>query len=76
MQARVEYWKVAPDGHVPDDVYELARRHFNERELVDLTMAVVAINAWNRLAISFRQVPGSYRPATRPQRAETGAALR
>ena len=76
MQARVEYWKVAPDGHVPDDVYELARRHFNKRELVDLTMAVVAINAWNRLAISFRQVPGSYRPATRPQRAETGAALR
>ena len=64
------------DSHVPDDVYELARRPFNERELVDLTMAVVAINAWNRLAISFRQVPGSYRPATRPQRAETGAALR
>src|SRR5207244_7682482 len=39
------------DSHVPGDVYELARRHFNERELVDLTMAVVAINAWNRLAI-------------------------
>ena len=48
------------DGHVPDEVYELARANFNERELVDLTMAVVAINGWNRLAISFRKVPGTY----------------
>ncbi len=50
------------DGHVPDEVYELARANFNERELVDLTMAIVAINGWNRLAISFRKVPGSYQP--------------
>jgi AhpD family alkylhydroperoxidase len=51
--------------HVPDDLYELARRHFNEKELVDLTLAVVAINGWNRMAISFRKVPGTYQPAHR-----------
>ncbi len=48
------------DGHVPDEVYETARARFDEKELVDLTFAVVAINSWNRLAISFRTVPGSY----------------
>jgi AhpD family alkylhydroperoxidase len=48
--------------HVPDDVYEEARRHFGEEELVNLTMAVIAINGWNRLAISFRTVPGTYQP--------------
>jgi AhpD family alkylhydroperoxidase len=46
--------------HVPDEVYELARQHFSEKELVDLTLAIVAINGWNRLAISFRKVPGTY----------------
>jgi len=50
------------DGHVPDAVYEGARRHFSEKELVDLTLAVVAINGWNRLAVSFRSVPGTYQP--------------
>jgi AhpD family alkylhydroperoxidase len=47
-------------SHVPDDVYERARAQFSEGELVDLTMAIVAINGWNRLAIAFRQVPGAY----------------
>lgn len=51
------------DTHVPDEVYELARKHFSEKELVDLTLAIVAINGWNRLAIAFRTVPGSYQPA-------------
>jgi len=45
------------EGGVPDDVYEEARRHFTDRELVDLTMAVVAINGWNRLAVAFRLPP-------------------
>lgn len=49
------------DGHVPDDVYELVRRHFNEQELIDLTLAVTNINTWNRLSIAFRTVPGEYR---------------
>ena len=51
------------DGHVPDDVYNEARLQFSERELVDLSLAVIAINGWNRLAISFRTVPGTYQPA-------------
>lgn len=51
------------DDHVPDMVYEQTRRQFTEKELVDLTMAVIAINGWNRLAISFRQVPGKDDPA-------------
>jgi AhpD family alkylhydroperoxidase len=49
-------------GGVPDDLYAEARQQFSEKELVDLTWAVAAINAWNRLAISSRSVPGSYRP--------------
>lgn len=53
--------------HVPDDVYDLARKHFNEKELVDLTMAIIAINGWNRLAISFRTVPGTYQPSKETQ---------
>ncbi len=48
------------ENHVPDDLYEAARQHFSEKELVDLTLAVIAIGGWNRLAISFRSVPGSY----------------
>jgi AhpD family alkylhydroperoxidase len=52
--------------HVPDEVYELAREHFSEKELVDLTLAIVAINGWNRLAISFRKVPGTYQLTRRP----------
>ncbi len=48
------------DNHVPDDVYNKARRHFTEQELVDLTLAVVAINGWNRLAIAFRSEVGAY----------------
>jgi AhpD family alkylhydroperoxidase len=47
---------------VPDDLFAEVREHFTEKELVDLTWAVAAINAWNRLAISFRSVPGSYQP--------------
>ena len=45
---------------VPDTTYDEARAHFSEAELVDLTMAVVVINGWNRLAVSFRTPPGSY----------------
>src|SRR5947209_600195 len=45
-------------GHVPDAVYEEARQRFSEEEVVNLTMAVVAINGWNRLAVAFRAVPG------------------
>jgi AhpD family alkylhydroperoxidase len=50
------------EGHVPDEVYRAAREHFSEEELVNLTLAVVAINGWNRLSIAFRAVPGGYQP--------------
>jgi AhpD family alkylhydroperoxidase len=51
------------DGHVPDELYERARKQFSEKELVELTMIAVAINGWNRLAITFRSEAGSYQPA-------------
>jgi AhpD family alkylhydroperoxidase len=57
--------------HVPDDVYEAARKEFTENELVDLTYAVATINAWNRIAISMRAVPGQYHPADRKAAATT-----
>lgn len=53
------------DGGVSDDVYAAAREQFDEKELVDLTWAIAAINAWNRMAISFRAVPGAYQPRRR-----------
>ncbi len=46
----------------PDDVYQFARTQFSERELVDLTLAIIAINGWNRLAVSFRALAGTYQP--------------
>ena len=52
------------DTQVPDDVYQGVRQHFTEVELVALTFALVAINGWNRLAISFRVPAGSYQPQT------------
>ena len=53
------------DGHVPDAAYDEAMQQFSEEELVNLTMAVVTINGWNRLSIAFRAVPGEYQPAAR-----------
>jgi AhpD family alkylhydroperoxidase len=49
-------------GHVPDDVYQTARKYFTEKELVDLTLAIVSINGYNRLNIAFRTVAGTYQP--------------
>ena len=45
---------------VSKELFEAASQHFEEKELVALTMAIVAINGWNRLAISFGTIPGSY----------------
>lgn len=50
------------DGHVPDAVYERAKKSFSDEELVNLTLAIVVINGWNRLCITFRAVPGEYQP--------------
>jgi AhpD family alkylhydroperoxidase len=54
------------EGHVPADVFERARKHFSDGELVNLTLAIAVINSWNRMGIAFRAVPGTYQPtATR-----------
>jgi AhpD family alkylhydroperoxidase len=50
------------DGHVSDSVYDAVRGHFSDKELADLTWAIAAINAWNRVAIAFRSEAGTYRP--------------
>ncbi|HEY8562579.1 MAG TPA: carboxymuconolactone decarboxylase family protein [Pyrinomonadaceae bacterium] len=50
------------ESRVSDEDYRAAREQFSEQELVDLTMAIVSINGWNRLAISFRAEPGDYEP--------------
>jgi AhpD family alkylhydroperoxidase len=50
-------------NHVSDALYERVRQYFSDKELVDLTMAVIAINGWNRLAIVFQSVPGNYQPS-------------
>lgn len=44
---------------VPDDVFNQVKEHFNDEELIDLTLAVVGINSWNRIAVSFRTTPGA-----------------
>jgi AhpD family alkylhydroperoxidase len=53
----------------PDDVYEGARDHFDDKEISDLTLAIAAINAWNRMAIGFRLVPGRYEVRRAPAQA-------
>jgi AhpD family alkylhydroperoxidase len=58
-------------GHVPDEVYEQARRQFSDDELTKLTLAVVAINGWNRFSIAFRVVPGHYQPVHRHSQVTT-----
>lgn len=51
---------LAGTADVPDDVYAQAREHFDEKQLVDLTLAIVAINGWNRLNVAFRTPVGDY----------------
>jgi AhpD family alkylhydroperoxidase len=60
------------ETHVSDSFYEEVRKYFNEKEIVDLTFVVTTINAWNRLAIALRAVPGHYRPAVSTATAAAG----
>ena len=57
---------------MPDNVYDEVRQRFTEEELVNLTLAVAAINSWNRLCISFRAVPGEYQPTKRSGSSDAG----
>jgi AhpD family alkylhydroperoxidase len=61
--AWVEAVTFIAEGHASDSVYEEVKPQFSEKELADLTLAVATINAWNRLAIAARLVPGAYKAA-------------
>jgi len=50
------------ESHVPDDVFEQVKAQFSDKEIIDLTMATVTINGWNRISIAFRTTPGTYEP--------------
>ena len=55
------------DGHASDEVYAEVSKQFSEKELADLTLAIVAINGWNRLSIAARTVPGTYQAPNRQE---------
>ncbi len=52
--------------HAPDEIFEKVRAHFSDVEMIDLTLAITTINAWNRFAIGFRSEPGKYQPRRHP----------
>ncbi|MNP76618.1 hypothetical protein D3C76_1738880 [compost metagenome] len=55
--ALTESVTLVTQGHVPDDVYSEAERHFDTKRLGEIIMAIVTINAWNRIAITTRMMP-------------------
>jgi AhpD family alkylhydroperoxidase len=61
------------ETHAPDEVYDEARGQFSERELADLTLAIAAINSWNRIAIGLRAEPGTYQPRTQARQPKATA---
>jgi AhpD family alkylhydroperoxidase len=60
--AWAEALTLVADEQVPDALFEETRQHFSDKELADLTLAVVAINGWNRLNVAFRTPAGRYQP--------------
>lgn len=54
------------ENDVSDELFEEVRRHFSDEEMVNLTLAIITINGWNRLAVGFRSQPGVYQSAKRP----------
>jgi alkylhydroperoxidase family enzyme len=64
METRLDYGKIATYG-VEDELYEEVSEHFSEKELVDLTTAIITINAWNRFGVTFRPEVGSYQSPKR-----------
>ncbi|MDI3470939.1 MAG: 4-carboxymuconolactone decarboxylase domain/alkylhydroperoxidase AhpD family core domain protein [Pseudolabrys sp.] len=61
-------------GPIEDSLYNEVRRHFGEKELTDLTLAIIAINGWNRLAIPFHRPVGAYQPPDHKSKAQAAAA--
>jgi AhpD family alkylhydroperoxidase len=62
--AWTESLTLVSETRVPDEVYERVRRHFGDKEIVDLSFAVVTINSWNRLSVAFRRLPDTEAPRT------------
>ncbi|MEI2298446.1 carboxymuconolactone decarboxylase family protein [Ensifer sp. MJa1] len=48
-----------PEGGIPDELYERVRGQLSEKEISDLTFSIMVINAWNRVSVAFKAVPGS-----------------
>jgi AhpD family alkylhydroperoxidase len=67
--AWTEALTLLPEAGAPDDIYDEVARHFTPAEHVALTLAIVAINGWNRLAVGFRQPVGAYVSHRRPEAA-------
>ena len=61
--AWVESLTLVSETHVPAEVFAEVQKHFSEKEILDLVYVASTINAWNRIAISMRAVPGRYQPA-------------
>lgn len=59
------------EGRVSDEVFEEAKKHFNDKELVNLTLAITQINVWNRFNVAFRNVAGSYQPSVHELKKKT-----
>jgi AhpD family alkylhydroperoxidase len=57
----VESLTLVSQTHVPDEAFAAVKKHFNEKEIVDLTLIGSMMNLWNRIAISMRTVPGTYK---------------
>lgn len=60
--ALTEAMTLISQNPISDSLYQSVQKHFKDEELVALTMAIIAINGWNRLAIGFRKIPGTYNP--------------
>ncbi|MFZ0640748.1 MAG: carboxymuconolactone decarboxylase family protein [Candidatus Acidiferrales bacterium] len=67
--AWTESLTLVSETHVPDEVFEKVKKQFSEAEIVALTVAVVSINGWNRIAIAIRAVAGTYQPQAPAQQA-------
>lgn len=56
----IESLTLISQTHAPDEAFEAVKKHFTDKEIVDLSILAAVINLWNRLAISMRAVPGTY----------------
>lgn len=72
--AWAESLTLVSETHVPDEAFEEVKKYFSEPEILTLTVAIVSINGWNRMAISTRAVPGTYQPGQHAPKNYSAAA--